>query len=223
VTRALLVDLGKVLVGFDHQITCDRLEAATGLPADRFRPVLFGELEAGFDRGTLSREEFFRACEARAGLPRLPDEVWVGAWRDIFHPLPGAVAALSRVRAGVRRILVSNTNELHWDGVLSVFSPRDLFDDLVLSFRVGAVKPEPAFWDAAVAAAGCEPRECLYADDRPELVAVAAAWGIPGFVVSGPDSIAGGLAERGLLDAPAEAPGIPGAAATFGFAGEAEP
>ena len=46
-TRALLVDLGKVLVGFDHQITCDRLEAATGLPADRFRPVLFGELEAG--------------------------------------------------------------------------------------------------------------------------------------------------------------------------------
>ena len=222
-TRALLVDLGKVLVGFDHQITCDRLEAATGVPAALLRPVLFGDLEAAFDRGALSREAFFRACEGRAGLPCLPDEVWVGAWRDIFHSLPGAVAALSRVRAGVRRILVSNTNELHWDGVLSVFPVQGLFDDLVLSFRVGAVKPEPAFWDAALAAAGCEPRECLYADDRPELVAAAAARGIPGVVVSGPDSFAAGLAGRGLLDRPAGTPGIPGAAATFETRGEGAP
>ena len=206
-TRALLVDLGKVLVGFDHQITCHRLAEATGVPAGRLRPVLFGELEAAFDRGRLSPSEFFRACEERAGLPRLADETWVNAWRDIFHPLPDAVAALARVDRNLRRVLVSNTNALHWEGVLRVFDPRGLLDDVVLSFRVGAVKPEPGFWDAALAAAGCAPTECLYADDRPELVAAAAARGIPGFVVDGPESFARGLARRGLAG---EAPGNSG-------------
>lgn len=202
-TRALLVDLGKVLVGFDHQVTCDRIAEATGTSAGRLRPVLFGDLEASFDRGRFSPPEFFRACEERAGLPRLPDDVWTGAWRDIFHPLPDAIAALARVRPGVRRVLVSNTNVLHWEGVLRVFDPSERFDALVLSFRVGAVKPESEFWDAALEAAGCEPGECLYADDRPELVTAAAARGIPGFVVRGAGSFAAGLGERGLLAEPA--------------------
>ena len=201
-TRALLVDLGKVLVGFDHQFTCDRLAEATGVPAGRLRPVLFGDLEASFDRGSLSPTEFFRACEERAGLPPLPDEVWTGAWRDIFHPLPEAISALARVRPGIRRVLVSNTNALHWEGVLRVFDPSGLFDALVLSFRTGAVKPESGFWSAALQAAACAPGECLYADDRPELVADAAARGIPGFVVHGPGSFAAGLDARGLLAAP---------------------
>jgi putative hydrolase of the HAD superfamily len=199
VTRALLVDLGKVLVGFDHQVTCERIAEATGASAGRLRPVLFGDLEASFDRGRLSPQEFFRACEERAGLPRLSDAIWTGAWRDIFQPLPDAIAALSRVSPGVRRVLVSNTNALHWEGVLRVFDPRDHFDAVVLSFRTGAIKPESAFWDAALAAAECAPGECLYADDRPELVAAAASRGIPGFVVRDSGSFAAGLFEHGLL------------------------
>ena len=151
-TRALLVDLGKVLVGFDHQVTCEKMSEATGVPAGRLRGVLFGELEGDFDRGRLAPGEFFRACEARLGLAAVPDETWIGAWRDIFTPLPEAIAALQRVRPGIRRVLVSNTNALHWEGVLSVFRPDGLLDDVVLSFRVGAAKPDPAFWDAALAA-----------------------------------------------------------------------
>ena len=209
-TRALLVDLGKVLVGFDHQVTCDRLAEATGVPAGRLRAVLFGDLEVAFDRGLLAPAEFFRACEERAGLPRLPDPVWTGAWRDIFFPLPAAVAALSRVRPGIRRVLVSNTNELHWEGVLRVFDPRALVDAVVLSFQVGEVKPARAFWDAALAAAGCGRRECLYADDRPELVSAAAAAGIPGFVVGEECPLESGLAARGLLAGPEGAPGNSG-------------
>jgi putative hydrolase of the HAD superfamily len=214
VTRALLADLGKVLVGFDHQVTCDRLAEAAGVPAGRLRPVLFGDLEAAFDRGSFTPAGFFRACEQRAGFSPLPDHVWTAAWRDIFIPLPEAIAALSRVRPGVRRVLVSNTNELHWEGVLNVFDPRELFDALVLSFRVGAVKPEKAFWEAALAAAGCEAHDCLYADDRPELVAAASALGIPGFVVNGPAAFASGLADRGLLDEDRPSPGNSRAART---------
>lgn len=197
-TRALLVDLGNVLVGFDHGITCERIAEASGVPAERLRAVLFGPLEAAFDRGEIGTGDFFRACEKEAGLPRLADAAWVRAWRDIFHPLPQALGALAAVPRGVRRVLVSNTNALHWEGARRMLAPPSLFDELVLSFRVGAAKPSRAFWDAALDAARCDPGECLYADDRPELVAAAAALGIPGFVVDGPRSFAEGLAARGL-------------------------
>lgn len=209
-TRALLVDLGKVLVDFDHQVTCERLAEATGVPARRLRSVLFGDLEADFDRGRLTSDEFFRACEARAGLPTLPRDLWVRAWRDIFAPLPEAIETLSRVRPGVRRVLVSNTNELHWEGVLAVFRPEEVVDEMVLSFRVGAAKPDPEFWTSALAAARCAPEECLLADDRPELVAAASAHGIPGFVVAGAGSFAAGLRDRGLLSKPAPGSGNSG-------------
>lgn len=213
-TQALLVDLGKVLVGFDHQVTCNRLAEVTGASAGHLRSVLFGDLETAFDRGRLSASAFFRACEKEAGLRRLSDEVWARAWRDIFHPLPDAIAALARVRPGVRRVLVSNTNALHWEGVLGVFDPLELVDALVLSFRVGAVKPEPRFWDAALAAAECAPGECLYADDRPELVTAASARGIPGFVVQETGSFAAELDRRGLLSGAADPAGNSDAART---------
>lgn len=206
-TRALLVDLGNVLVGFDHGITLRRISEATGVPADRLRPVLFGDLEAAFDRGDLEAEAFFRACEERAALPRLRDEVWVRAWRDIFHPVPGALAALAAVPRGVRRVLVSNTNALHWEGVTRLFDPTVLFDALVLSFRVRAAKPSGPFWDAALDAAGCAPEDCIYADDRAELVAAAGALGIPGFVVAGPGAFADALAAHGLAPGNAGKPG----------------
>lgn len=200
-TRALLVDLGNVLVGFDHGITCARIAEASGVPAERLRPVLFGALEAAFDRGEIDARDFFRSCEEEAGLPRLADSAWVRAWRDIFHPLSEALAALARVPRAVRRVLVSNTNALHWEGARRLLGPSTHLDELVLSFRVGAVKPSRAFWDAALAAARCAPGECLYADDRPELVEAAAALGIPGFVVGDARSLAEGLAERGLVRA----------------------
>lgn len=197
-TRALLVDLGNVLVGFDHGITLARISEATGVPAGRLREVLFGGLEGAFDRGELEPEVFFRACEALGGLPRLPDEVWARAWRDIFRPFPEALAALDAVPHSVRRVLVSNTNALHWEGVLGIFDPAKHVDALVLSFRVGATKPSRAFWDAALEAAGCDPGECLYADDSPALVEAAGRLGIPGFVARGPGGLAQGLSERGL-------------------------
>jgi FMN phosphatase YigB (HAD superfamily) len=196
VTRAVLADLGKVLVGFDHQVTCDRIAEATGIPAGRLRPVLFGDLEANFDRGRLTPHEFFRACEEGAGLPRLPDSVWTGAWRDIFHPLRRP-RGLSRIRPGIGGSS-SRTRTRSTGRVLRVFDPRAL-DALVLSFQVGAVKPEGGYRDAALAAR-CAPGECLYADDRPELVDAAAARGIPGFVVGRPGSFAAGLEECGLLE-----------------------
>ena len=198
--RALLVDLGQVLVRFDHGRTLRALEEASGIPAETLRPFVFGPLEREYDLGRLTTGEFFRSVERSAGIPRIPDIVWIPAWRDIFEPDLSALHALARVRPGVARILVSNTNPLHWEGVLRVADVASLVDRTVLSFETGAAKPETAIFEAALKAAGVAPGEALFADDRGEYVSAARMLGIPGFVVPGPGVFERSLVRFGLLE-----------------------
>lgn len=143
---------------------------------------------------------FFRAAERAAGFPRLADDIWIPAWRDIFTPVPSALAALDRLAPDVTSVLISNTNALHWDGVLHVAPelPR-LVPLRALSFEVGAAKPEPAHFHAALARAGALPGDTFYADDRPDLVEAARELGIEGFVVTDPDLFSSELRDRGFL------------------------
>ena len=163
-------------------------------------PYLFGPLEREFDLGRLTADAFFRAVERAAGLPRLPDDTWIPAWRDIFTPVPSALAALSHLARDVTPVLISNTNALHWDGVLAVLPELPVLVPLqALSFEIGAAKPEAAHFEAALALAGSRTKDALYADDRPDLVAAARDLGIDGFVVADPDDLARELQRRGFL------------------------
>jgi glucose-1-phosphatase len=200
VPRALLLDLGNVLVRFDHRLTLARLEAATGVSASTLKPHVFGPLEREFDLGRLGAFAFFRAVEALAGLPRLADDVWIPAWRDIFTPDRDALALLARLAPGVTPVLVSNTNALHWEGVLRVAPDlAHLLPLRALSFELGAAKPDPAHFEAALALAGAPPREAVFADDRAEMVEAARALGIDAFAVASPETLEADLARRGLL------------------------
>lgn len=198
--RALLLDLGNVLVRFDHGLTLARLEAATGVPAATLSSHVFGPLERDFDLGRLDAAAFFRAVEAAAGLPRLANPMWEAAWRDIFTRDADALALLPRILSGVTPVLVSNTNRLHWDAVLAV-APElaRLLPLRALSFEVGACKPDPAHFEAALALAGAGPGEAVLADDRTEIVDAARGFGIDAFVANGADDLRDGLLARGLL------------------------
>ncbi len=151
------------------------------------------------DLGRLSTSDFFRRAEAAAGLPPLSDDVWTPAWRDIFEPLPDALTALARVRPGIPKVLVSNTNSLHWEGVLRVADVTRLVDACVLSFREGRVKPDPAFFATALAEAGVRARDAVFADDRAEYVEAARRLGLDAFAVESPQQFAEALSSRGLL------------------------
>lgn len=201
--RALLVDLGNVLVRFDHFRTARRLADASGADPSRLLDALHGPEGTEYDRGAISRAEFFRSVERRARIRRIPDTTWIPAWRDIFEAVPEAIAAVALARRAVRVALVSNTNELHWEGVQLVADLEPCVDSLVLSFRVGSLKPEREIFEAALSAVGAAPGEALFADDRPDFVEAAAALGINGFVIDSSSALTEGLARAGLFFPPA--------------------
>lgn len=84
-----------------------------------------------------------------------------------FRAYPDAAPALAELRAlGVRLVCVSN-----WDyslpDVLARVGLADELDGVVTSAAVGARKPDPRLFEAALEVAGCAADEALHVGDTP--------------------------------------------------------
>ena len=77
-----------------------------------------------------------------------------------------------------RFISINNEGRELNDYRIRKFRLHDCFDAFVSSGEVGMRKPDPAIFKLAMGIAQAKPSECIYIDDRPLLVDVAAKTGI---------------------------------------------
>jgi HAD superfamily hydrolase (TIGR01509 family) len=182
----LIVDMGNVVVFFDHRRACRQL-AALGRPGttdDEVFDRLFHEpLERQYDEGEISTAEFLAALRSHFGIIE-SDAAIARAWTDIFQPNETLARQLADLKqTAPRLVLASNTNELHFAAVRALIPHViALFDALVLSFEVGARKPAERFYQQVLVSAGAAAEDCLYIDDRADFVAAAQALGMQGLV-----------------------------------------
>ncbi len=177
--KAIIFDLGKVIVPFDFQRGYSRLESLCGIPAAeipaRLRPT---GLVQRFESGGIEPREFFQQLSGRLNLRATYDD-FCQIWSSIFLPetlIPESMmAALAR---DYPLILLSNTNAIHFEMIQENYPILRHFRHLVLSYKVGAMKPSPLIYQKAVEAAGCRPGECFFTDDIEEYVIGAKQQGI---------------------------------------------
>ena len=184
--QSLILDLGNVVAFFDHRRACRQLAAlaTTGVtPIEVFDQIFGGSLEEDFDCGRITTTEFVGALRTRFGIVA-PDASIGDAWSDIFRPNDDVASILPLLKRSTSRlVLASNTNDLHYRWLATRLSEAfACFDEFVLSFEVGVRKPAPAFFQRCVEAAGVEPRECVYVDDRQDFVEIANAIGMTGLL-----------------------------------------
>ena len=87
--------------------------------------------------------------------------------------------------AGNRLAILSNTNPVQWEYIidgryplLAVGAAESAFDWAIVSYQVGAMKPDRAIYEAAIRRAGVAAKEVFFTDDRLENVEGARAVGI---------------------------------------------
>jgi FMN phosphatase YigB (HAD superfamily) len=186
VTRCIVFDFGNVVALFDHMIACRQLASLSRPlrdPQDVFERIFKTSLEEDYDCGRLSTPAFVERLRRDLQL-EASDEAIAHAWCDIFMPNPAIEEMIVREkRHGTRLVLASNTNELHFEWFSRQFEPvLRLFDELVLSFRVGARKPAVQFFEACIRASGRTADQIIYIDDRPDYVTAGRALGMQAFV-----------------------------------------
>jgi putative hydrolase of the HAD superfamily len=185
--RCLIIDFGNVIAFFDHRKAAAQLARLAASPVDPqivYDAVFSSPLEAAYDSGRITTAEFLTRLRRDLNL-RGEDAAIATAWSDMYRPNEPMTELVKAARQhGLRLVLGSNTNELHYNWLRPAFAATlDVFDAEVLSFRIGCRKPDLRFFDVCVRACpDVQARECLYVDDRADFIDVAAHLGLPGIV-----------------------------------------
>jgi len=197
--RFIYFDLGNVLVNFNLKSVCGQIAAVAGVTADRVRTILFDDgLEEEFETGRIGEAEFFERFCAATGTQPDPVELKRAA-SDIFALNVRIMPIVHGLRwAGNRMGILSNTCSIHWlhvaEGPFATLA--SFFHRHVLSYEVGAMKPDPLIYQAAIETAGVEPAEILFTDDRPENVVAAREMGIDAIHFTSPAKLLADLLKR---------------------------
>jgi glucose-1-phosphatase len=198
--KFLYFDLGRVLVNFSVEQMLEQIGAAAGIDSETVRQaVLTGRLLHDLEVGRLSSRQFYEAFCAATNTRADHDRLMAAAAEifDLNLPVVPIVAQLQQ--AGCRLGILSNTCDVHWDYCWRTYRMlSECFSIHALSYKIGAVKPEAAIFQAAARLAGCEPEEVFFVDDITGHVAGARAVGFDAVQFTTADALADELRLRGL-------------------------
>ena len=184
--EVILYDLGNVILPFNHYQIAEKLSRYSRKKEDRDPQKIFSYLfdfQKGiinrFDAGHVSPQEFFQALKEHLGLSISFDE-FIPIWNDIFVEDKEVSRIILSQKGRWRLGLLSNTDSLHFNYILSKFSIIRAFDKWILSNEVGFKKPAVEIFQTAIAWASVEPQKILFIDDIKKHVEVAISLGIQG-------------------------------------------
>ncbi len=197
--RALLFDLGEVIVVLDFQRAYRAAARLTGRSVEEI-PELIGRtgLANAYEHGRITSREFHEKFSAAIGL-HVSFEEFRALWGDMFESgclLPESL--LEQLHQNYRMLIVSNTNELHFDWIVEHYSVVRHFDNYVLSYQLGSMKPHAAIFQEAIRRAACRPEECFFTDDKAENIRAAAGLGIDAVQFAGAAALEDQLRQGGV-------------------------
>ena len=186
------------LVGLEAAI----LDEETGMQQAGFAPPA----EEGGEDGAAHRRRLARSgvvFSLATGLSRvlglhIEYDHFCRIWSSIFSETLVPEDMLERLSARYRLVLLSNTNAIHFDMVRGAYPLLRHFHEMVLSYEVKAMKPDPRIYQEAVARAGCLPEECFYTDDIAAYVEAARRLGMDAVQFESAGQIQRELTVRGI-------------------------
>jgi putative hydrolase of the HAD superfamily len=190
-----MLDLGGVLVDLGDPVQSMGLD----MGAERFWETwLSSPSVRAYESGALSTPGFAREMAPELGLES------AAAFASRFErwqlkPYPGTEGMVRSIPQDVRVCLLSNTNEVHWQQILSRTTIFGELDHLFLSFRTGHYKPQASAYTQVVEHYQCDAGDILFLDDSDSNVRAASALGLRATRVDGPDGAENALKMAGLL------------------------
>ncbi len=182
----IFFDLGNVILPFNHYQIAERLSLYVKEKQLQSSPMIFSylfDLKKGkineFDTGKISPQEFFQSIKKDLGLSLSYDE-FIPIWNDIFMEDPEVSKMIQSLKKRWRLGLLSNTDPLHVDYILSKFPILKAFEKRIFSYEVGFKKPAVEIFQKAIEWASVKPQKILFIDDIKEHIEVAVSLGMQG-------------------------------------------
>lgn len=205
-TRAVMVDIGGVILATHEDRTARMLAEAAAMPVEEILARIQYESRLGEDLflGRRTFAEVHAIAREQFGLA-MEYDAFAAAWMAMLgEDYPQVRAALEALPPELPLYTLSNTSELHME-VLGRHWVATRSREFFASCRMGLCKPDPAVYRHVLERIALPPRTVLFFDDNARNVAAAREAGIDAVHVTHPDVVGRTLVERGLIPPPPRA------------------
>ena len=197
--HTIFFDLGNVLLFFDMDKMYRQVADLCSLELPEVA-TLMQVLIDPYERGLIDTKKVHADFAQLSHKKNLDYHLLRHAVCDIFKPNDAVIdIAVELKKKGCKLFILSNTCEAHFEFALSQFDFFKLFDGFILSYKVGARKPEKKIFESALVEAQCSREHCFYTDDIPEFVHAAKSLQIDAENYTTPKALKTHLHQRNIL------------------------
>jgi len=200
--EVIFFDLGNVILPFNHYQIAEKLSRLAQRKEFQDPQKIFSYLfdfQEGiindFDVGKITPPNFFQSIKRQLDLS-ISFEEFIPIWNDIFAEDRKVSRIILSLKGRWRLGLLSNTDPLHFNYILSKFPVMRVFDKWILSYEVGFKKPAIEIFQKAIVWASVNPPKILFIDDMKTHVDVAISLGMQGIHFISADQLKDGLQQK---------------------------
>lgn len=195
--KNIIFDFGGVVLDIDPQLTIDEFVKLGFTDFDKLSdPDFTDEIIGKFERGILTPEVFRTKLKSFLNID-VTDQQLDDAWNSFLYDIPKErIEILEQVKKNYEIILLSNSNEIHYDLFVRDLQLRfgyrefdDLFHKAYFSFDLHLLKPNPEVYEFVINQHGLIPAETLFLDDKAENIEAAKKLGLKTYQLTKPERI----------------------------------
>lgn len=177
--RCVISDLGKVIIFFDNNIFFAKMADYCTFSEEEIREATFTHINLvkSFDCGKITPVEFFNQVVQNLNAS-IDYDTFYSIYNDVFSLIPHALKIMGRLKRNYKLVLLSNTDVMRYSFIKRKFPEIQIFDEYILSYEVGFMKPHPQMYRQALKKAEAGAEECVFIDDREENIEAAVKLGI---------------------------------------------
>ena len=197
--RAIIFDIGRVLVHVDVARAMQGLASGSSLSPSEFWSAIERDPSwPDWQEGRMAPRDWYLHLAKRLGGDLTFDQ-FTDVWNRALDPTPiHEDAFFEKLSRRYRLALLSNTDPIHVRHLEATFSFFSYFPTRIYSCSVGASKPNPLIYGAALRALKVSAGEALYIDDIPAYVEAAQRLGMSGIQFRSPAQLTADLKSLGV-------------------------
>jgi len=178
----IIFDFGGVILNINPELTINgfrQLNGDAGIDKINQSNILWE-----FERGEISKEVLISRISEMLKVTITKEEfnkIWCAL---LLNYVPDRIAWIKQLGQSHRLIMLSNTNEIHFEYFAAKLKDEfgvtfyDLFAEVYLSYKMGLVKPDKKIYEQVIREQNLDPSKTLFIEDTPENTTMAESLGI---------------------------------------------
>jgi len=196
--KTVIFDLGGVYFTDGTKRAIDIISQRWNLDQSKVADVFKGKIGTAYRESQISHEEFWRQAKETLGIDA-PMEELAEIWLNGYVPIEGTVEIIKELKEkGYEILYLSDNVQERIDYIEEKYHFLQYFKSGVFSHIAGVRKPNPKIYQLALEESSNPAEDCVYIDDKPNLLEEADKLGMATIAFVNADETRKKLIELGV-------------------------